>query len=38
MTASRSIWSKLGWFALLWANGVVATALVAYGLKFFMSH
>lgn len=29
----RPLWKKLGWFAVLWAGGVVTVAAVAYVLK-----
>lgn len=28
--------SRLGWFVLLWAGGVLAVALVGYGIKLML--
>ena len=34
--APRSLLSRLGWFALLWVGGLLATAGAAYALKAFI--
>lgn len=35
-TRSNTIWKKFAWFVGIWIVSVLALAIVAYGIKFFL--